>query len=101
MNPTLKFGVFLPNGNTEEFPQIRIELKKLNITWREFQVESGDIIFYFTMSEAAKLPQDAHIPKRIKHFLPINGKPGYAVYQIEEQLEYFKKTFIGNDINGE
>ena len=41
-----KFGTILPGGNQVEFPLIREQLKRRNVQFNEFRMDSG-IIFYF------------------------------------------------------
>jgi hypothetical protein len=90
-NKIKKFGTILPGGNQDEFPLIREQLKKRNIEFNEFRMSNG-IIFYFEESQLNKLPTDDHKVK-IKQYLPVDDNSGHSISEMNDILEFFKKTF--------
>jgi hypothetical protein len=86
-----KFGTILPGGNQVEFPLIREQLKRRNVQFNEFRMDNG-IIFYFDESQLDKLPTD-DFKVRIKQYLPVDDDSGHSISEINDTLEFFKKTF--------
>ncbi len=83
------YGTLLTNGNNDEFPLIREQLKNRNIVWSEHSF-NGSIIFYFDETQLDKLPTDKSKSK-IKQYLPVDDDSGHSIYRIEKILEHYKQ----------
>ena len=81
-----RLGAVLPNGNIEEFADIRMQLRARGVQWHERKVGEG-VVFWFYATQLPKLPKDPVVGK-IPEFLPVDDEDsGHTVSLLDKFLD--------------